>query len=316
MRDNPDQPVLVVNADDLGLSESATAGILRAHEHGIVTSASLAVTTAAGEKAARELPGYPRLGVGLHFCLTAGRPVAEPGDIPDLVNGDGFMRWRFLSLLLALNGGARGRLLAQISVELEAQITRAKSFGLTLDHINGERHIHLLPGVFELVAQAVHHHGIPHVRLINDVGDRYVSAAGKLRAAFDGGWVKVSLLSRLSRRARRVAPLDGPQHVKYATLLRTGRMYQILPSIWADPPSGVTEVAVHPGLPEIESSATGNPALSRYLASSERRLEAEACETLDPTETPARLATFGEVYDADRPLQGAEDRLRARRRTS
>lgn len=309
MNTGPDQPVLVVNADDLGLSESATAGVFRAHEHGIVTSASLAVTTPAGEKAARELSGYPRLGVGLHFCLTAGRPVGQADDVPDLLNGDGFMRWRLPSLLLALKGGARGRLLAQVSLELEAQIERAKSFGLTLDHISGERHVHLLPGVFELVEQAARQHGIPHVRLINDVGDRYVSVAGKLRAALDGGWVKIALLSQLTRRARRVSTLDGPQHVKYATILRTGRMYEVLPSIWRDPPSGVTEVAVHPGLPGIEGSATGNSGLSRYLASPDRRLETEACESLDPTETPARLATFGEVYDTGGPLSGGSGRV-------
>lgn len=316
MNTSPNQPVLVVNADDLGLTESATAGILRAHEHGVVTSASLAVTTPAGEKAARELPGHPRLGVGLHFCLTAGRPVAEPDDVPDLVSDEGFMRWRFPSLLLALKGRARGRLLAQISIELEAQIARAKSFGLTLDHINGERHVHLLPGVFELVEQAARHHGIPHVRLINDVGDRYVSTAAKLRAALDGGWAKVALLSHLTRRARRVCTLDGPQHVKYATLLRTGRMYDVLPSIWRHPPNGVTEVAVHPGLPEIESSATGNAGLSRYLASPERRLATEACESLDPTETPAKLATFGDVYDTGGPLSCISGRVSSPRRTS
>ena len=34
---------LVVNADDLGLTAGVNDGILRAHEHGIVTSASLLV---------------------------------------------------------------------------------------------------------------------------------------------------------------------------------------------------------------------------------------------------------------------------------
>ena len=37
--------LMVVNADDLGVSRGATLGILRAHREGIVTSASLAVTT-------------------------------------------------------------------------------------------------------------------------------------------------------------------------------------------------------------------------------------------------------------------------------
>lgn len=295
----PRQSVLVVNADDLGLAESATAGILRAHEHGVVTSASLAVTTPAGEKAAEQLRAHPRLGVGLHFCLTAGWALAERGAVPDLIDADGIMRWRFTSLMRALTSKAREGILAQIAIELEAQIARARSFGLKLDHINGERHVHLLPGVFELVDQAARRHGIPHVRLIDDVGARYVSAGGKVRAALDGGWLKVGLLTHLSRRARRVSTLEGPQDVMYATLLRTGRMHEVMPSIWKDPPSGVTEIAVHPGLPDVQSSATGNAELSRYLTTDERRLETEACERLHAARTPARLATFGEVYAAD-----------------
>lgn len=297
MSTRPDQPILVVNADDLGLTESATAGVFRAHRRGIVTSASLAVTTSAGEKAARELREYPLLGVGLHFCLTAGQPVADPADVPELVGDDGFMRWRFLSLLLALERKAPDELLGQISVELEAQIARAKSFGLSLDHINSERHVHLLPGVFELVERAARRHAIPHVRLIDDIGTRYLSRIQKLGAAVDGGWIKVSLLTALTRRARRLCQLDGPEEVRYATLLATGRMWRVLPRIWKSPPEGVTEVAVHPGLPGVVTNCpTGNAALDRYLESPERRRGTRACERLDRGGTPARLATFGEVY--------------------
>lgn len=308
MSGRPDQPVLVVNADDLGLAESATAGILRAHERGIVTSASLAVTTSAAEQAVEELPKHPRLGVGLHFCLTAGRPAADPRDVPDLVDRNGYMRWRFTPLLFALRGRRRSSLLAQITHELEAQIVRAKGFGLTLDHINGERHVHLLPGVFELVDRAAREHAIPHIRLIDDIGARYLSAPAKLSAALDGGWVKVSLLSALTRRACRVCTLEGPQHVRYATLLCTGRMYRMMPNIWKHPPGGVTEVAVHPGLPGVENSEIGNDALSKYLESSERRRATEAIERLDPRDTPAKLATFAEVYGAGGHLPGATDR--------
>ena len=45
--------LLVVNADDLGLSDGVNAGILHAARHGIVTSASLMVRAEAAEDAAR-----------------------------------------------------------------------------------------------------------------------------------------------------------------------------------------------------------------------------------------------------------------------
>lgn len=61
--------VLVVNADDLGLSPGVNRGILLAHRRGIVTSASLMVgrpATGAAVEAARE---HPALSLGLHLDL-------------------------------------------------------------------------------------------------------------------------------------------------------------------------------------------------------------------------------------------------------
>jgi predicted glycoside hydrolase/deacetylase ChbG (UPF0249 family) len=60
---------LIVNADDLGLSDPVNAGILHAHEHGIVTSASLMVRHAAAPSAARLAADAVDLAVGLHVDL-------------------------------------------------------------------------------------------------------------------------------------------------------------------------------------------------------------------------------------------------------
>lgn len=63
------QRFLVVNADDLGLSEAVNEGIFTAHEGGIVTSASLMVRQGAAADAARRAPQQPELAVGLHLDL-------------------------------------------------------------------------------------------------------------------------------------------------------------------------------------------------------------------------------------------------------
>ena len=60
---------LIVNADDFGLSAAVNAGILEAHERGIVTSTSLMVRKpAAGEAAALATP-HASLAIGLHLDL-------------------------------------------------------------------------------------------------------------------------------------------------------------------------------------------------------------------------------------------------------
>jgi predicted glycoside hydrolase/deacetylase ChbG (UPF0249 family) len=61
--------VLIVNADDFGLSAGVNAGIVEAHRHGIVTSASLMVRKPAAEQAAKLARDLPSLAVGLHIDI-------------------------------------------------------------------------------------------------------------------------------------------------------------------------------------------------------------------------------------------------------
>src|SRR5512144_520435 len=65
----PAKRYLIVNADDFGLSAGVNRGIIRAHEQGIVTSASLMVRWPAAADAARYALQHPRLSVGLHLDL-------------------------------------------------------------------------------------------------------------------------------------------------------------------------------------------------------------------------------------------------------
>jgi chitin disaccharide deacetylase len=60
---------LIVNADDLGLCPGVNAGILHAHRHGIVTSASLMVLQPAAAQAVELAAPHPRLALGLHVDL-------------------------------------------------------------------------------------------------------------------------------------------------------------------------------------------------------------------------------------------------------
>jgi predicted glycoside hydrolase/deacetylase ChbG (UPF0249 family) len=64
-----DSRFLIVNADDLGLSEGVNAGIVVAHERGIVTSASLMVRQPAALDAVRQAERHPALAIGLHIDI-------------------------------------------------------------------------------------------------------------------------------------------------------------------------------------------------------------------------------------------------------
>lgn len=61
--------VLIVNADDFGLSDGVNAGIVAAHERGIVTSTTLMVRRTAAPAAVAYASEHSALAVGLHLDL-------------------------------------------------------------------------------------------------------------------------------------------------------------------------------------------------------------------------------------------------------
>ena len=61
--------VLIVNADDFGRTEGINRGVIRAYEHGVVTSASLMVRWPAATEAAAYCREHPAMSPGLHLDL-------------------------------------------------------------------------------------------------------------------------------------------------------------------------------------------------------------------------------------------------------
>lgn len=95
--------VLIVNADDFGLSKGQNYGIIEACRNGVVTSTTALVNGAAIDHAAQLSRSTPELAVGMHFVLTLGEPLsAMPGLTREgrLGNGSGSRqkkvacRWR------------------------------------------------------------------------------------------------------------------------------------------------------------------------------------------------------------------------------
>ncbi len=76
---------LIVNADDLGMTPGVTTGILEAHRHGILTSASLMVNSPWLDEVVAALKDYPQISIGLHFNLTHGRPTAPAEEVSSLL---------------------------------------------------------------------------------------------------------------------------------------------------------------------------------------------------------------------------------------
>ena len=133
---------LIVNADDFGMSRGITDGIVLAHRYGFVTSTSLMVNMPASEYAVSRLAAVPRLSVGIHLNITAGRPVLPAQKVPTLVDAEGkFHRAAAMSRRLWL-WRAAGH---EIEAEFRAQIEWMKERGLIPTHADSHQHMHIYP---------------------------------------------------------------------------------------------------------------------------------------------------------------------------
>lgn len=152
---------LIVNADDFGIAEAVNRGIVEAHDRGIVTSTSLMATSPHFEHAVELARLRPSLAVGVHLVLTEQRPLTGAA-AASLVRGDGTFE-PHLKQLLAKR--LRGRVsMAEVRRELDAQIRRVRTAGIAVNHLDGHQHVHVLPGVAQVVAELAAAHGISAVR--------------------------------------------------------------------------------------------------------------------------------------------------------
>ena len=133
---------LVVNADDLGLSEAVNAGIFQAHEEGIVTSASLMVRQGAAPAAAEAAGAHPELAIGLHIDL--GEWIYESGE------------WTQAYLHCDTDDAAA------VEAECRAQLERFRALlGRAPTHLDSHQHVHEsepVAGVAEALAAEL---GVP-----------------------------------------------------------------------------------------------------------------------------------------------------------
>ena len=241
---------LIVNADDLGWTDGVNRGIVEAFHHGIVTSSSLLANGAAfagGVEAARSAPG---LGVGVHLNLSDGPPVADRETVTSLLNNDGEFAGGPESLLL--RRARRGLSLAEVENEWDAQIQKVRDAGISPTHLDGHKHVHMLPGLFEIALKLAKRHDIGAIRVALE--------ASSLRAALSSGskqnagvvmkqGVQARGLKLLARDAREQAERAGISTADFfCGIAQTGELTregveQFVKSL----PDGTTELMCHPG---------------------------------------------------------------------
>jgi chitin disaccharide deacetylase len=250
---------LIVNADDLGWTEGVNRGIAEAHRRGLVTSASLLANGRAftsGVVVARE---NPELGVGVHLNLSDGATTTKPDAVPALLNASGCFEGGPENLLLRI--ASRSLPLEQVEKEWDAQIAKIRDAGITPTHLDGHKHVQMLPGLFELALRLAKKHGIGAIRISHE--------NSTLRAALGSGGdhnsavalkqgVQARGLKLLARDAREMAQRAGLATADYfcgiaqtGVLTREG-VERLIESL----PKGTTELMCHPGYADEDLRAS------------------------------------------------------------
>jgi predicted glycoside hydrolase/deacetylase ChbG (UPF0249 family) len=134
---------LIVNADDFGRSAGINRGIIRAHEHGIVTSTSLMVRWPAARQAGEYARAHPELSVGLHFDL--GEWACRSGG-------------KWVQLYHVADENDRKAVLQQVRLQLE---TFRGLVARNPTHIDSHQHMHLSGPARSILADTARELGVP-----------------------------------------------------------------------------------------------------------------------------------------------------------
>jgi predicted glycoside hydrolase/deacetylase ChbG (UPF0249 family) len=156
-----DAKLLIIHADDLGVTHSENAASESALEKGSVNSASVMVPCPWFPEMAAYARLHPEKDIGLHITLTSEwkyykwGPVTPSPAVPGLVNKNGF----FYSSVDSVIQNASP---AEVETEIRNQVKRARQFGMDPTHLDGHMYtVHHNLGFLKAYLKVGHEFNIP-----------------------------------------------------------------------------------------------------------------------------------------------------------
>ena len=147
---NENDKLLIIHADDVGLSESVNESTFESFKNNSITSASIIMNTYEMEEGLKFAVENPNFDFGVHLTVTSEWKYHKWGGIldkaktPSLHNSVNNFYWNKRKFVKNAN-------LNEIKMELQAQIDLAKSMGLKPSHIDShEGALFFDPNIFKL----------------------------------------------------------------------------------------------------------------------------------------------------------------------
>jgi predicted glycoside hydrolase/deacetylase ChbG (UPF0249 family) len=259
---------LVLHADDFGMNEAVTEGILQGFRQGLLTSTAILTNAPDCARAIsrwQELQtnlaqhGLPSINarerlsdtlapfdLGIHLNLTQGRPLTA-GQYPEpLLDNDG----RFPGI-----GGLARRLLfsgwkyrAAIERELSAQLDVLLDHRISPAHLNAHQYIDLFPVVASILPELIRRYSIPVVRV---PWERRLTQTTLMRRFEPANWCLGQIKRMFAFRHLIEMSRHGIAHpTAFFGTSHAGRIdFDLMQMFVASAGQGVTEIGLHPGRP-------------------------------------------------------------------
>ncbi|MEA1876065.1 MAG: polysaccharide deacetylase family protein [Bacteroidota bacterium] len=169
--------VIILHADDAGMSEGANIATIRYLENNQIQSAAVMAPCPNAEEFIQWAIDNPDSDVGMHLTLTSEwkeyrwSSITDPDEVPGLIDPDG-MFWHEVYEVVTHASAA------EVEKEIRAQIDMAISMGYQPDHL--DTHMGTLyghPGYLEVFIKVAEEYGIP--ANIIDLSDTLVAARFK-----------------------------------------------------------------------------------------------------------------------------------------
>jgi chitin disaccharide deacetylase len=173
-----DAKLVIIHADDLGMTHSVNAASIKGLESGLVNSASIMVPCPWFPEMADYAKSHPDADLGLHLTLTSERvfyrwdPVAPKNKVPSLTDPNGYF---YLDWTDTIHINPQ-----EVELELRAQIERAYTMGVRPTHLDSHQYRLFTNGqeMFQTVLRVAHDYKLP-VFMVRDwfAGRPYLEAA-------------------------------------------------------------------------------------------------------------------------------------------
>ena len=185
---------VIFESDDMGFSYGSVEAIKDASLEGIATSSSLVVNGDASLFACRILKTkLTKIGLGLHVNITDGI-----GKKSILTDEKGIYKYNFLSLFW-LSLVKRRDIILAVESDIKAQLKKAGSRGIKIDHINSERYVLMIPAFFEIACKIARVNKIKYIRLSNEPLFRVRPFLKNLKPILNLNIIKFLLLNFLAK---------------------------------------------------------------------------------------------------------------------